>query len=408
MGADDMNMMKGQETKSGSSVAVPLPYMDSNEINKRLDEHAKLLKEWEELLNRTNSPDVHSISHTDAQRHIYLKRKLHESLGVMARIVQNQIKIKKSGTDSQPNNIPPPVMVTSTSYQPTMTMPTGNPNSGMLLTPITYAPHQQQQPDQNGGLKQAPMTYSGSYPYNSGYIAALPSMPTQGGYNYTPNPSIPSQTHQQQPHLQQQQHQQQHQQQQQPQHQQQHQQQAPVQTPQQPMYIQQYPVNSPQIQAQGPGNATFQNIGYAPAYVAPTGYAANPQLQMQNPAGGTQYSTDPSGMRPTQPAQQGQQQMQQVPVQNQGQAYTPAYAVSPQFSNNSDGTANSVVYAQQVLSQVPTSYYGNTNVKSSGSSNNLAAAGNIAQQQKQQNQNHHHQQQQQQQGYSVEQTNQHQ
>ena len=54
MGADDMNMMKGQETKSGSSVAVPLPYMDSNEINKRLDEHAKLLKEWEELLNRTS------------------------------------------------------------------------------------------------------------------------------------------------------------------------------------------------------------------------------------------------------------------------------------------------------------------------------------------------------------------
>lgn len=30
-----------------------LPYWDNNEINKRLDEHARLLTEWEELLNRT-------------------------------------------------------------------------------------------------------------------------------------------------------------------------------------------------------------------------------------------------------------------------------------------------------------------------------------------------------------------
>lgn len=30
-----------------------LPFWDNNEINKRLDEHAKLLTEWEELLNRT-------------------------------------------------------------------------------------------------------------------------------------------------------------------------------------------------------------------------------------------------------------------------------------------------------------------------------------------------------------------
>jgi hypothetical protein len=89
--ADDLSVAKSGGQVSGAPVA--LPYMDSNEVNRRLDEHAKLLKEWEDLLNRTSmshaissdiiglftpfgtvvgAPDVTSISQADAQRHILL------------------------------------------------------------------------------------------------------------------------------------------------------------------------------------------------------------------------------------------------------------------------------------------------------------------------------------------------
>jgi hypothetical protein len=52
--ADDLSVVKSGSQVSGAPVA--LPYMDSNEVNRRLDEHAKLLKEWEDLLNRTSMP----------------------------------------------------------------------------------------------------------------------------------------------------------------------------------------------------------------------------------------------------------------------------------------------------------------------------------------------------------------
>jgi hypothetical protein len=91
--ADDLSVVKSGSQVSGAPVA--LPYMDTHEVNRRLDEHAKLLKEWEDLLNRTSmshaifsdiiglftpfvtvtgAPDVTSISQADAQRHILLVR----------------------------------------------------------------------------------------------------------------------------------------------------------------------------------------------------------------------------------------------------------------------------------------------------------------------------------------------
>ena len=53
---DDMNVQRtgNQDLKATTAGAsVVLPYMDNNEINKKLEEHSKLLKEWEDLLNRT-------------------------------------------------------------------------------------------------------------------------------------------------------------------------------------------------------------------------------------------------------------------------------------------------------------------------------------------------------------------
>ena len=44
---------KGGNVDSKSNVPVILPYWDDAEINRRLDEHSKLLAEWDDLLNRT-------------------------------------------------------------------------------------------------------------------------------------------------------------------------------------------------------------------------------------------------------------------------------------------------------------------------------------------------------------------
>lgn len=54
---EDIGMSKtgNHEVKSGANGAqITLPFMTAAEITKRLDENAKMLKEWEELINRTS------------------------------------------------------------------------------------------------------------------------------------------------------------------------------------------------------------------------------------------------------------------------------------------------------------------------------------------------------------------
>ena len=53
----DATKRTGVDAKNAAytSANTVLPYWDNNEINKRLEEHTKLLTEWEELLNKTGN-----------------------------------------------------------------------------------------------------------------------------------------------------------------------------------------------------------------------------------------------------------------------------------------------------------------------------------------------------------------
>jgi hypothetical protein len=53
--ADDITGVKTDNVTGNNPNGQPvvLPFMDSNEINKKLEEHRKMLKEWDELLQRT-------------------------------------------------------------------------------------------------------------------------------------------------------------------------------------------------------------------------------------------------------------------------------------------------------------------------------------------------------------------
>eukprot|EP00600_Ochromonadales_sp_CCMP1393_P018094 CAMPEP_0175031552 /NCGR_PEP_ID=MMETSP0005-20121125/20883_1 /TAXON_ID=420556 /ORGANISM="Ochromonas sp., Strain CCMP1393" /LENGTH=218 /DNA_ID=CAMNT_0016291823 /DNA_START=60 /DNA_END=713 /DNA_ORIENTATION=- len=136
----------GPSSDSKSSAAAfsanapsAVPQWNSSEINARLEENEKLLKEWEELIQRTGSPGSTSISSSDAQRHALLKRKLHDSLGLMARIVQAQIKQKKSS-------------MVSTSAAPAPVGATGTTNAGSSSQSSSRGAVGQQPQQQYGGM----------------------------------------------------------------------------------------------------------------------------------------------------------------------------------------------------------------------------------------------------------------
>jgi hypothetical protein len=54
--ADDITGGKTENVLGNHSNGQPvvLPFMDSNEINKKLEEHKKMLHEWDMLLNKTS------------------------------------------------------------------------------------------------------------------------------------------------------------------------------------------------------------------------------------------------------------------------------------------------------------------------------------------------------------------
>lgn len=58
-----------------------------------LDDNAKSIEEWTKLLDRDENTPIESIPPEDIKRHSELKRKLHDSLGNLAKIVQLVRKI---------------------------------------------------------------------------------------------------------------------------------------------------------------------------------------------------------------------------------------------------------------------------------------------------------------------------
>jgi len=58
------------------------------EVDQKLKESAECLQEWSILLDRTEKCAASDISKTDLLKHVTLKRKLHENLGILARLAQ--------------------------------------------------------------------------------------------------------------------------------------------------------------------------------------------------------------------------------------------------------------------------------------------------------------------------------
>lgn len=100
---------------------------NQEDIQRHLDENAKMLDEWSKLLELNESQKLEIIPTEDAVRHNLLKRKLHENLSILAKYAQIQIKSKKPGDSVNPNNL----FTASTSNQYSSATFPSNQNSSM-------------------------------------------------------------------------------------------------------------------------------------------------------------------------------------------------------------------------------------------------------------------------------------
>ena len=230
----------------------------------------------------------------------------------------------------------------SGNYAPVTTATSGTTApSGMLLSSINYAPDGQQ--------PVTGMTYANPYSYQNGYLTAMPVQTSAVDgvpqyYNYAPNMNNQTTT---QP--------------------------GQIQPIQSQMYVPQYQMaaNNPNTQTTtngtGAGGGTAYNtMNYAPTY-AQTGvtYATPQPVVLQPTAAMQSYNTtnvNNNGNNSNLPNSQSQQ------VAQNPQGYTAYYTTAP------SGDGSTMMYSQQMLSQGPMSYYGNSSVAPSCTTTNGVAA----------------------------------
>ena len=79
---------------SSSSVPnqhVTLPYWSPEDIDRVLLENAKSLEEWNNLLTKNEQENPIEVTREDISMHNHLKRRLHDNLGCLAKMVQYQV-----------------------------------------------------------------------------------------------------------------------------------------------------------------------------------------------------------------------------------------------------------------------------------------------------------------------------
>jgi hypothetical protein len=76
------------------------------EIQRKIEENAKILQEWTELIDKNEKMAPKDIPNNDILSHQILKKKLHENLGRLAKVVQMQLSQKKiKESSSNLNNV---------------------------------------------------------------------------------------------------------------------------------------------------------------------------------------------------------------------------------------------------------------------------------------------------------------
>jgi hypothetical protein len=280
-------------------------------------------------------------------------------------LFSHQIKLKKTNTDTQPSTVPP-VMVNAPpathNYAP---MNSANATGGMILPSITYA-----QQDTHASQQVPGMAYTGgSYAYPNTYMSV--PMTNQGGdthgyYNYNTGnmgQNAPS-GQMMQPQM------------------------VPQQPAQQQMYVpQQFQMASMPSTGANTGVA-YPTMNYTASYAPPGnsyGVAGQtqqmqPQQQQQNMMQSTngqqmQYVGNNANTMQNNNNGKGSMPQQMMPAQ-QGYSQFPGMSAPMSTYNSMPPQGGStMLYTQQMVAPVPTSYYGNSSVSSAGSSGAVTNGG---------------------------------
>eukprot|EP01039_Chlorochromonas_danica_P003771 gene3771-4121_t len=193
-----------------------LPKWSKEEIDKRLEDCAKFLQEWKDHMDKTDRLKKEEISTQDLHRHITLKRKLHDNLGIMARMVQHQVKLRRppdnpsatTATTAAPTNINQKMQAQLPQQQPQASSAGAAASAGRVTntyqpqpgfsnavypSQMAYAPRHLyvQQPNQTMQAMPGNPSVAPSAPYtasNNPHLVRVPpgaapqSMPSSGGY----------------------------------------------------------------------------------------------------------------------------------------------------------------------------------------------------------------------------------
>ena len=78
-------------SSSAPNQEVTLPYWSPEDIDRVLLENAKSLEDWNNLLTKNEQENPYEVTKEDISLHHHLKRRLHDNLGCLAKMVQYQV-----------------------------------------------------------------------------------------------------------------------------------------------------------------------------------------------------------------------------------------------------------------------------------------------------------------------------